>query len=196
MDRDALRRQLRARRRQLRPSVRAHAERLIVHHLARSPWLAPGSRIALYLAAGSECDVSAVLDLAHARGCRVFLPRVVDYRRHRLQLVPDRGRYTLSRHRIAEPVAGPGIAARELSVMFLPLLGFTTQGMRLGSGAGYYDRLLEFHLPRAPGTRPLLVGVGFDCQRIDDLDPTVHDVPLDFVATENGLLHCQWKKNS
>jgi 5-formyltetrahydrofolate cyclo-ligase len=196
MDRDALRRAVRARRRQLRPSARAHAELLIHHHLARAPWLAPGNRIALYLAAGSECDVSSVLDLAHARGCRTYLPRILDYGQRRMQLVLDRGRYTLNRHRIAEPVAGPGIAARELSVIFLPLLGFTTQGVRLGSGAGYYDRLLAFHRPRAPGTRPLLVGVGFECQRIDDLDPSAHDVPLDFVATENGLLHCQWKKNS
>jgi 5-formyltetrahydrofolate cyclo-ligase len=196
MERDALRRALRARRRALRPAARAHAEWLLFQHLARSALLAPGSRVALYLAAGTECDVHSVLELAWARGCRVYLPRILDYRQRRMQFVPDRGRYVLNRHRIAEPVAAPGIAARELSVIFLPLLGFTMSGARLGSGAGYYDRVLEFQRRRTPGTRPLLIGVGFACQRIDDLDPTAHDVPLDFVATENGLLHCQWKKNS
>jgi 5-formyltetrahydrofolate cyclo-ligase len=195
-DRDSLRRELRARRGKLDPLTRQRAEQRIFFHLSHSPLLARHGRVAFYRATGSECDVSAVQALAHTRGCHVYLPRITDYEQRSMQLVADRGRYTVNRYRIAEPIAGGVIAARATTVIFLPLVGFTAEGVRLGTGGGYYDRLLAFHHERIPGMRPLLIGVGYDCQRIDHLAPNAHDVPMDAVVTETGLLHCQWKKNS
>lgn len=195
-DRDALRRQLRARRTQLRPAARRHAEQLIHQHLRNSTLLAPGSRIALYAASGSECDTESLLLLAWQRGCRIYLPRITDYARLQMRFTLDTGAYRRNRYGIIEPTAAPGIAASRLTVIFLPLLGFTMCGSRLGSGVGYYDRALEFHRERVSGTRPLLIGIGFACQQLDDLPPAPHDVPLDGVITENGHLHCLWKKNS
>ncbi|HTP38641.1 MAG TPA: 5-formyltetrahydrofolate cyclo-ligase [Steroidobacteraceae bacterium] len=193
-DRDALRRLLRARRSRLRPAVRGHAEQRIVQHLAHSPLLVPGSRIAGYLATGSECDTDALLYLAWQRGCRIHLPRITDAAARRMCFAFDTGRYRRNRYGIGEPVGTAGIAAGRLSVIFLPLLGFTAGGDRLGSGAGFYDRALQFHRDRASGARPLLIGIGFACQQLDTLPPSSHDVPLDGVITENGLLDCHQEK--
>jgi len=124
--------------------------------------------------------------MAARRGARVYLPRIVNYRTSRMEFIADRGLpLRPNRFRIGEPVSGIRIGARALAVVLLPLVGFDGQGNRLGSGAGYYDRLLAFrHRTRG---RPLLVGVAFECQRCPGLESAPHDVPLDAVVTEAGI---------
>jgi 5-formyltetrahydrofolate cyclo-ligase len=68
------------------------------------------------------------------------------------------------------------------------VLGFDRDGTRLGSGAGYYDRLLSFRRLREHWRRPLLVGLAFSCQEIPRIEPAAHDVPLDAIVTEKGVI--------
>ena len=46
---------------------------------------------------------------------------------------------------------------------------------------GYYDRLLH-------DTRAIKVGVAYDFQLVDDIDAEVHDVAVDYVITERGII--------
>ena len=124
--------------------------------------------------------------LARARGCRVYLPRITDFRTHRMLLVADLCTpLRLNRYRIAEPRGGTHLALPALDVVLTPLVGFDAAGNRLGNGAGYYDRFLARRLGRRG--RPLLIGIAFECQRLESLAPRAHDVPLDAVVTENGI---------
>jgi 5-formyltetrahydrofolate cyclo-ligase len=75
-----------------------------------------------------------------------------------------------------------------LSVVFVPLLGFDLRGTRLGAGAGYYDRLFAYRRHRHSWQRPLLIGLAYSCQRVERIEPAGHDVPLDAVVTEEGVL--------
>lgn len=72
----------------------------------------------------------------------------------------------------------------EPDLILTPLLGFDEQGTRLGYGGGYYDRTLA-----ALGTRPRLVGLAFACQRLEHVPREAHDIPLDAVVTEAGVVH-------
>lgn len=66
-------------------------------------------------------------------------------------------------------------------VMFCPLLGFTSQGGRIGYGAGFYDRWLAEHPPR------LAIGLAWDCQLEESLPIEPHDMPLDYVITPSRI---------
>jgi 5-formyltetrahydrofolate cyclo-ligase len=66
-------------------------------------------------------------------------------------------------------------------VLFVPLVGFSDRGGRLGLGAGHYDRWLAAHPPR------LAIGLAWDCQLVDDLPTEPHDRPLDAVITPTRL---------
>lgn len=66
-------------------------------------------------------------------------------------------------------------------VVFCPLLGFTSQGGRIGYGAGHYDRWLAGNPPRAA------IGLAWDCQLEESLPVEPHDVPLDAVVTPTRL---------
>ena len=75
-----------------------------------------------------------------------------------------------------------------LDIVLLPLLGYTRNGDRIGTGGGWYDRSFAFRLT-AP-TPPMLVGVGFACQQVDSCATQEWDVSLDAIATEHELIVC------
>jgi 5-formyltetrahydrofolate cyclo-ligase len=188
--RRSLRRELWARRAAQPLTARRAAARLICAHLARAPWFRPGIAVGLYLARDSEVDTAALLALARRRGCRVYLPRITDYAAHRMQLARDGGaRRTLNRYRIAEPRGAATLPAQALALVLMPLVGFDRAGNRLGNGAGYYDRFVANR--RGRGGRPLLIGIAFECQRLEAIPAAAHDVPLDGVITERGLHYFQ-----
>lgn len=66
-------------------------------------------------------------------------------------------------------------------VVFCPLLAFTTQGGRIGYGAGHYDRWLASHPPQ------VAIGLAWDCQLADELPLEPHDVALDYVVTPTRI---------
>jgi 5-formyltetrahydrofolate cyclo-ligase len=80
---------------------------------------------------------------------------------------------------IPYPVAGPPVAPE---VLIVPLLGFDAAGYRLGYGAGFYDRTIA-----AFAARPRLIGVGFALGRLATIEPQPHDIPMDFIITEDGV---------
>ena len=81
---------------------------------------------------------------------------------------------------ILHPAEGPPVYPEAL---LIPLVGFDKGGYRLGYGAGYYDRTIAV-LPKAP----VKIGVGFELQRMDTIHPQPHDIPMDYIITENGMV--------
>jgi 5-formyltetrahydrofolate cyclo-ligase len=152
------------------------------------PWIRPGLPVGLYVSVDSEVGTAALSRLARSRCCPIYLPRIVDYRaRHmlfsRLRSSPG----AVNRYGIPEPSARETVPARALSVVFVPVLGFDRRGTRLGSGAGFYDRLFSFRLTQA-GPPPLLIGLAYACQELPYIEPSIHDVPLDAVVTEQRIV--------
>jgi 5-formyltetrahydrofolate cyclo-ligase len=70
----------------------------------------------------------------------------------------------------------------ELDLVVVPGVGFSRDGARMGSGQGYYDRLLERVRPDCP-----LVGLCYECQLFDELVVSPHDVFMDKVVTEASV---------
>lgn len=68
-------------------------------------------------------------------------------------------------------------------MLIIPLVGFDSGGYRLGYGGGFYDRTLAAATPR-----PRTIGVGFSSAQLDSIHPQPHDVPLDVLVTERGLI--------
>lgn len=84
------------------------------------------------------------------------------------------------RYGISIPADGAAVIP---DIVLLPLLAFDAQGFRLGYGGGYFDRTLAAMVPR-----PQTIGVGFELARVPDIRPQAHDVRLDAIVTEAGLL--------
>jgi 5,10-methenyltetrahydrofolate synthetase len=69
------------------------------------------------------------------------------------------------------------------TLLFVPCVGYGPGGFRLGYGGGFYDRTLATLQPK-----PYTVGLGFTNAFIGDLEPEPHDVPLDAILNDNGVV--------
>ncbi len=69
------------------------------------------------------------------------------------------------------------------TLLFVPCLGYGPGGYRLGYGGGFYDRTLASLQPR-----PYTVGLGFTNGFLPDFEPQPHDVPLDAILNDNGVV--------
>ncbi|KPF65053.1 5-formyltetrahydrofolate cyclo-ligase [Porphyrobacter sp. AAP60] len=66
-------------------------------------------------------------------------------------------------------------------ILFVPLIGFTAEGQRLGQGGGHYDRWLAEHPAR------LTIGMAWDVQLCASLPLEPHDMPLNAVVTPTRI---------
>jgi 5,10-methenyltetrahydrofolate synthetase len=62
-------------------------------------------------------------------------------------------------------------------------VGYGPGGYRLGYGGGFYDKTLAALSPR-----PFTVGLGFANAFLPDLAPEPHDLALDAILNENGVV--------
>lgn len=78
------------------------------------------------------------------------------------------------------PAHAPTASLSSMDAVLLPGLAFDTQGMRLGYGGGFYDRLL-------PGYAGLTVGVVWAALLLPELPSETHDCAVGWLATEKGF---------
>ncbi|MFC0676975.1 5-formyltetrahydrofolate cyclo-ligase [Lysobacter korlensis] len=180
-DRDALRLELRARRRSLTAPQRIAAAEGLAARLLSLPCAPTSGYVAGYWASDGEIALHA-WQTRLPKGSVYCLPVLQP---GTLRFAPWRFGDPLvtNRYGIPEPDVAPAslLEAADLSLIVMPLVGFDPQCHRLGMGGGWYDRALAFRLDSpAP---PWLVGAAFDEQQVDALDRASWDVALDVVCT-------------
>lgn len=203
----ALREQLRARRRARTPQERAEvAESLAVAArevpvlgvvLARAaddgpaPGGVPAVCVAAYASFGTEPGTAPLLRLLADAGARVLLPVIHDD--GSLGWAPyadDLGPGTVSPG-IPEPtgpevgVGADGLVALGCAVVLVPALGVDHAGRRIGKAGGYYDRLLA-GLERHGAGRPLTVAVVHDDDVVAAVPTQPHDRRVDGILMPSG----------
>lgn len=148
-----------------------------------SAWWSAAKAVMLYQPIGRELGISLMVEAALASGKRLALPRC-DAKRVMHARLWDGTLESLVRSKfgILEPESSaPVIPPTELDLLVIPGVGFDREGYRLGWGGGFYDR----YLPQTAGVK---VGIGFGVQVVEALPREAHDVRLDGVVTEAGLL--------
>lgn len=179
--RDALRRELRERRRQLPPATRIAGAEALAARLSALPFAPTAGHVAGYWAMDGEIALH-VWQLRLPPEVRYCLPVLGDD--SLLRFAPWRPGEDLvaNRYGIPEPASAEPLPAAAMALIVTPLVGFDPAGHRLGMGGGWYDRTLAFR--RDLAAPPWLVGAGFSVQRCDALPTEAWDVPLDAVCTE------------
>lgn len=69
------------------------------------------------------------------------------------------------------------------TLLFAPCVGYGPGGYRLGYGGGFYDRMLANLAPK-----PVVVGLGYGVGFVADFEPEPHDVPLDAILNDYGVV--------
>jgi 5-formyltetrahydrofolate cyclo-ligase len=160
---------------------RAEKSRAIAEH-ALTLLDDPARIVAAYWALRDEVDCQPLLLRLAERQQSICLPALVDQEGPlRLRVWdPDTPLYPSGFGTLAPADDAPEAIP---DIMFLPLLAFDGRGTRLGYGGGHYDRTIA-SLPR----RPRLVGLAFAAQELAEIPREPHDIPLDAVVTEDGVM--------
>ena len=190
--RRTLRARLAARRGSLTPGERAHAARAVASNALKTLPLHAGKRVAVYASLPSELNTAPLIELARERGCELYLPRIDRPRSARgMRFLAMDGALKRNRLGIDEPdPAAARIGARWLDLVLLPLLGFDRSGVRLGTGGGFYDRAFAFRNHRHAWHAPRLVGLAYAFQELEAIEAAAHDVRMDAVITDEGVIQC------
>lgn len=181
----AARRHGRRARRTRSPAQRRRASDLICERVARTPWFRNARIVVGYAATAEEADVFPLLDRALDAGKQVWLPVIADdgvlsMRRWHRALTLVTNRYGIAEPRVLRPDA-TSVQWRERIVVCAPVVAFDAHLNRVGMGGGYYDRLFSRIGHLSSVTR---LGVAFECQQVNAIDPAPWDVPLDALVTE------------
>ena len=201
---DQLKRELRAhiiaRRDDMAPALRSCKSHAVCAELASAIKQALPMRrsyqpvVAVYSPMGSEVDLSEFIALLYDARARVafpaMLPNLQDGQRMQMRIVSREDYLTGAAPFIAHPVRHflpvdkaedgryPAIAPYELDAIVVPLVGFDTNGMRLGYGGGCYDRYLPKLKPHC-----LVVGAAFSEQQVAHVPTDAFDLPLPRIIT-------------
>lgn len=181
-DKKTLRRYYSGLRNALSDAERSEASRKICEAIRSLDEYGKAECVAAFSALGAEPDLSLLFSEK-----RLFLPRFnAEKEVYEMVYVSDTARdLVVGKYGIAEPrreleAAGENWC-RENLLYLVPAVACDSQGVRLGRGGGYYDRLLE-------NCRMPAIGVIFDCQLAERLPAEEHDIRLAMAVTEKRFL--------
>lgn len=149
----------------------------IVESLAE--WLPTDVTVLVFLPLPDEVNLNPLLETAGRRFVATRTPATGGLTVHELG-----GPLEVHRLGFLQPHASARqIAVEGVDVFLLPGLAFDLCGVRLGRGAGYFDELLS-------GARPDAMKVGVVPAElvVDRLPSEPHDVKVDYLATEEGVV--------
>ncbi|GGG17231.1 5-formyltetrahydrofolate cyclo-ligase [Rhodococcoides trifolii] len=138
------------------------------------------STVAAYVPVGSEPGSIAMLDAMRGAGARVLLPLAGEPGPLQWAFYSGPESLVPAPYGLREPSGSvlPPEAVADAEIVLVPALAIDRRGVRLGRGAGFYDRTLSLVSASAD-----LVGVVYDDEYVDLLPGEQHDIAMTHVVT-------------
>ena len=135
-----------------------------------------------YFSVNNEVDLATLTNIRLKKNLLTTFPKVEP--NHSISLIAHKDFKKLRKNKydIFEPSDGDKVNPIDHEIIIIPTVGVDINGYRLGYGGGYYDRFLESVMEK--NNRPLLIGLIYDFQFIDDSINESHDIKLDIVFSE------------
>jgi 5-formyltetrahydrofolate cyclo-ligase len=163
-----------------------HAKSLAAcNQIVISPEFQSAKTIMLFLSTPMEVDTATLALRAWQQGKSVVVPKMSwDAKR----MVPieitslSGDQLKTGEKGIREPISGNPVPLSFIDLIFVPGLGFTEDGLRIGRGMGFYDRFLAQNEFLGDSC-----GLCFEEQILPFIPMLDHDVPLSMLATDRGI---------
>ena len=167
-----------------RPSDRiASASQIICEKLSQLEVFRSARCIGAFLSLPSEVQTGGILQACWAKGASVCVPYYMEGQRmYGMSSFERGGAIRKQKWNVPEPEAVMPVDPAGLDLILVPALAFDRQGVRLGHGGGYYDRLLS------SVKRAFRLGLAFHEQLTDQLPHEPHDQPVHAILTEQTLI--------
>lgn len=188
-----LKSEIRAKIRQLRRSINLqHSQQAgesITQSLIQNSTYQQSQSVACFISFDGEVDTRPIIQHLHQDGKTCLLPYLRPSKPNKLWFIPFNQGDPLQTNRFGIPEVQKGIQhamrVSEIDLILIPMVAFDSHGNRLGMGGGFYDATLA-HLNRSEFkyTRPTILGIGFEAQKVEFIPAESWDFQLDSVITE------------
>lgn len=169
-------------RRRVRTLPRKVDDGALCRYVLESEWFLQADTVMAYAAIPPEVDLSLVLEAILAAGKTLVLPRCEEDGIMTARRIDDLGQLVSGAYGIPEPTPdAPVISAKEIVLILVPGLAFDAAGRRLGRGKGYYDRFLADFCGKT---------MGICGQLMQEIPVEPHDITMDAIATDHGIIFC------
>jgi 5-formyltetrahydrofolate cyclo-ligase len=169
----------------LAPGKRRQASDKIADKILSSSLFLNATNIAVYIPMESEVDTWSIIKRAWQLEKRIFAPIMQENYTLRFHQFDDERELSTNKMGFGEPLDGRFIAADALDLVFAPLVAFDAQKNRIGMGGGYYDRTFAFLGQNKRSMKPVLAGLAFECQRVEQIMANPWDIRLCSIFTES-----------
>lgn len=154
--------------------------------IAAHDWsgLCPGALVTCFMSMATEPPTLALRETLRALGKQVVIPIMQPGRQ--LSWGFDGSEFVENNYGISEPLPAD-INISNASAIIIPALRVGLDGMRLGRGAGYYDRALS-GIPLHSAGGPLRICLVFDEDVLETVPHESHDEPIDVIVTPSEVI--------
>ena len=143
------------------------------------------AQIMLYTQLGNETDTTDIISCAFADKKTLVFP-ITEV--HSGIITPyyadEKTVFKKGNFSVSEPVGTQVADMTKTDVILVPGIAFDKTGGRIGFGKGCYDRLLK-------NSAAVKIGYCYGFQLVDSIPCEPHDVKMDFIITENGIINCK-----
>lgn len=150
--------------------------------LKQHPIVAAHGYFYAYYPYGKELSLLPFLDWAINAGKRIALPKTNGNQMDFYEIT-DLSQVAKGGFGIQEPLTEKKVAWEE-AVCFIPGVGFTEDGKRIGHGMAFYDRYLEEH------PRLCKIGICYEAQLAEELPTESTDISMEYLATPKRWIIC------
>jgi 5-formyltetrahydrofolate cyclo-ligase len=193
MDKAQLRQELQKCLLGMQPEQRKQKSHRACRNLIATREFQNASAVMIYLSLPHELDTSEAILCAWQLDKTVVVPKVSWQQRH---MIPVRINsletgFSAEVAGLRNPITGVPVPFGEIDLIVAPGLGFDRKGNRLGRGGSYYDKFFANKELKAPKC-----GFAFSEQLIEQVPVTNHDIPVDFLVTDEEVLYFDAKQSA
>ena len=158
----------------------------IVHSLYSHDIWKNAHTIGITISRHPEIETKGIIERAWKESKNIVIPKC-EPRTHKMEFYYYRPNTVLESvySGLKEPLPDKEnkVDSSQIDVMIVPGLVFSKAGYRIGFGGGYYDR----YLASFNGTK---ISLSYTIQIRDDIPVDKFDIPVDYLFTDQGVIHC------
>lgn len=178
MELENLRKEIKNKRLNLTKTEVENYSNLIKNNLFSLDFLAKKTNFFIYNSIKNEVDTSEIISFLKAQNKVISYPVIIG--ENMLSAVPKTDEFERKNFGVLEPKNY--LETTHVEVAIIPLLLCDKNKNRVGYGKGFYDRYLQ-------GKNVIKIGLAYDFQIVNDLNPNPWDVPLDYIITPTKIIN-------
>ena len=148
----------------------------IFHKVIQHPHYLSSKTIGIYVSLPTEVETRLIIEDAFKHH-RVCVPRVEG---ETMSFYEIQSLHELKEghFHVEEPINNHFISPESIDLMIVPMLAYDQECYRVGYGKGFYDRYF------AQGFHGYKLGLAYSFQKVNQIDKSPYDIPLDEIITE------------